>query len=646
MNRYRFLLGCAVWGAATSALPAGWMPVARAQAPAMRPPQSLLEVNDATDKLLQPTVPQVAVSRSQDAAAPGYVVTVQPGTANYPGINIKPSTGSWDASQFGHIEAHVTNVGTKVSTVVLRVDNAGKWQDNPWNTESIRLQPGQSGVITVIFGYAYGHQPNFALNPAAIVNMNMFAQKADYEQAFRIDSLAAAGQQGEKPEVKPDLVRIPSTKGFLLGGGASVDVTKQFTARGAQPLFGTDQTLKITFPGKVKDPSLLFKPPVGRWTLADALQVRLKVHNDGNDSLTPRVRLETNGGPSPWVSTTIAAGADGELVIPFLPAVPHNPDDKSTENHIASNAVQGIAIATDQADVDRVLLVKSIVADVPEFQMPDWVGKRPPVAGDWEQTLNEEFNGNTIDSSLWSVTGANYYDKRTHWTKDDVISVDGQLTLRYEKKTGNQNDDPKETSTPYAAGYLASYDKWAQRYGYFEARMKFPAAPGLWPAFWLMPDRGREAGIWWKRNDTKNGGMEFDIAEHLTGWGPYRYNIAMHWDGYQKEHKSTGSDKIYVQPDKDGYITAGLLWLPGSVTYYCNGRELLRWENERVANVPSSFLFSLPSGGWDNLPLDDAKLPADWKIDYVRVWQRKDLVNPGDGKKPPLPPDAKPEGGQ
>ena len=126
-----------------------------------------------------------------------------------------------------------------------------------------------------------------------------------------------------------------------------------------------------------------------------------------------------------------------------------------------------------------------------------------------------------------------------------------------------------------------------QRYGYFEARVKLPTAPGLWPTFWLMPDRGAAAGPQWKRQDTGNGGMEFDIMEHLTRWGPYRYNIALHWDGYGKEHKAVGSATNYVQADKDGFITSGLLWTPGSAVFYCNGRELWRWEDPRVSNVPS-----------------------------------------------------------
>ncbi len=105
----------------------------------------------------------------------------------------------------------------------------------------------------------------------------------------------------------------------------------------------------------------------------------------------------------------------------------------------------------------------------------------------------------------------------------------------------------------------------------------------------------------------------------------------MHWDGYVADHKSTGSDKIYVQPDKDGYITTGLLWTPGSAIYYCNGKEVLHYENDRVSSVPSYIILDMVSGGWDNPPLEIEKLPADFIIDYVRVWQRKDLASPVDG---------------
>jgi beta-glucanase (GH16 family) len=96
--------------------------------------------------------------------------------------------------------------------------------------------------------------------------------------------------------------------------------------------------------------------------------------------------------------------------------------------------------------------------------------------------------------------------------------------------------------------------------------------------------------------------------------------------GYEKAHKQTGSECVYVQPDKDGWITSGLLWTPGSAIYYCNGREVLRSEDPRISSVPADLIFTFPCGGWDNNALDDAKLPADFTIDYVRCRQRKDLA--------------------
>ena len=525
----------------------------------------LLDTN-STDRIA-PTSEQVTVT-------PGIAVTIRPGKEGYPGIKLAPKDGTWDLSAFGHVEARVVNTGAKPISISLRVDNSGDWQDGPWNTESVYLKPGNAGTITTIFGYSYGRQPGYALKPAAVTGMLIFATKSDAEQSFRLESLAAAGPAGEKLPVNPDSIRTKPKDGVLTG---------------------TSPT---------------FKPEIGRWDLRDYLEVRVNVRNNGETNVTPRVRLESNGGPTDWITAAapLAPGAAQEFVIPFA-------------GKFVNDAVFALAV------LPASLVIESGKAAVPaQPELPAWLGQRPPVEGDWIKTFDDEFDGNAIDESKWNVYGPNYWDKTSHWSKDNVIVGGGVVRLRYEKKTGFQNDDPKQKRSAYASGFLETYGKWTQRYGYFEARMKLPTAPGLWPSFWMMPDRGAALGEQWKRQDTANGGMEFDIMEHLTRWGPFRYNIAMHHDGYGKQHKMIGSDKVYVQPDKDGFLTCGLLWTPGSAVYYCNGREVYRWENPRISNVASDMMFTLPMGGWDNNRLDDAQLPADFIIDYVRVWQRKDLA--------------------
>ncbi len=287
-----------------------------------------------------------------------------------------------------------------------------------------------------------------------------------------------------------------------------------------------------------------------------------------------------------------------------------------------------MVIAVPAGTTPRTLLIESITAGLPPAPvLPEWLGKRPPVPGDWTLTFEDNFDGTSPDAAKWNVQGPNYWDKVSAFSKDNVAVKDGLMKIRYEKRTTHHNDDPKEKEFAYTVGFLTGFDRWAQRYGYFEARTKLPTAPGLWPAFWLMPDRGASGAEAWKRSTTEDGGMEFDIVEHLTRWGPYRYNIAMHWDGYGDKHKAIGTSSIYIQPDLDGFVTTGLLWLPGQAVYYFNGTEVARWEHNAIAKVPCHMMFTLPQGGWDNNAIDDKLLPDVFTADYVRVWQRRDLAS-------------------
>ncbi|MEO1088664.1 MAG: glycoside hydrolase family 16 protein [Acidobacteriota bacterium] len=294
-----------------------------------------------------------------------------------------------------------------------------------------------------------------------------------------------------------------------------------------------------------------------------------------------------------------------------------------------------LMVEAEPRGVDRSIRVDKITASLPPREpKPDWLGKAPPVPGDWSLTFEENFDGSQIDDKTWNIYTSNFWDKRSHFSKRNVIlgedSGNGVVKLRFERRTGHHNDDPSGKVTNYATGFLDTYGKWVQRYGYFESRMKLPEAPGMWPAFWLMPDRGVEAGPQWKRADTGNGGMEFDIMEFLSRWGKNRHTTAFHWDGYGKNHKATGA-AVYLRPDEEGYITSGLLWLPGLAVIYANGKEVARWDTPRISDVQSYIKYTAVSGGWDNDPIDDAQLPADFVIDYVRVWQRADLASDVDG---------------
>ena len=594
--------------------------------------------------------------------ADGITVNITGGPAGYPGIVLKSEAGTpWDLTPWGHVEAKITNLGTEKLSMGMRVDNLN--DGNSCNGEILSLNPGESKVIKVIFGYAYGKK-GFELNPGSVIQVLFMANgKKDTPRSFRIEDVQASGSAGEQPPFDPSTFRAKPENGAILGGGAKMDAAKQIVAKGgSKAAIGPDGSLQIDFVGGPQDEQVLIQPAVGSWDLTDQFQVQVKLKNTGKSPVTPKVRVESKGGTSDTIAATapIPPGGEGEVTVPFTavisPVIPNDPKQEvfgpgswaeqnwgpqpGTGTKFTSDWAKGVTILSDKTPGAKSLVVTSVTACVPEpAKLPDWLGKKPPVDGDWVQTFDEEFDKDSIDLTKWNIYTNNYWDKRTHFSKDNAIVKDGMLALHYEKKSGYQNDDPNDTKTvgktDYACGFADTFGKWRQLYGYFEARVKLPKAPGLWPAFWTMPDRGPETrGDAGSRASTKNGGMEHDILEFLSGWGPFRYNTAFHWDGYGKEHKSAGTPCNYVLPDKDGFITTGVYWIPGLAVYYAQGKEILRWESPRVCSMPSYIMFNMVSGGWDNQPLEDAKLPDDFVIDYVRVWQRKDLATPLDGPIP------------
>ncbi len=602
-------------------------------------PAEPLILLSASGAAQQATPSSAQVTTKPPAQGQGVLeVTITPGKESYPGINIKPPAATWDLSKFGHVEARVTNTGAKAVQLSLRIDCDDDPSRNPWNAEFESIASGQTKTVRVRFGYSFGKR-GYKLNPARASRILVYGGKSTVEQSFRIESVAAGGQPGEKPIRPPGPVLSVPKDGVLLGAGVTIDLAKQIEAKGGVTA-EVAEGLRITFAdGAKEDAAVRIKPPAGRWDLRAYTQVTVRAKNIGTAPLTLRARLESQPGSNEWIASPnpIAPGAVGEIVLPFAGSSLWTGVSKSGPQ-FASEQTTAIAIAAAGSTKARSLMIESIRAARPIAKTPDWLGKRPPVEGKWAQTLDENFDGPAIDKSRWAVVGENYYDSSSHFSPGNAFIENGMAHLRFEAKRGRQNDDPKRPETDYATGFLTGHGKWTQRYGYFESRMKLPAAQGLWPAFWMMPDRGAGAA---NRGTTSKGGMEFDIMEYLSRYGPNRYNIAMHWDDYGKDHKSTGTENIYAAPDADGFITAGMLWEPGKLTFYCNGTKVAEWENPRVANVPAFIMYTFPSGGWggNERAEDDAGLPADFVIDWVRAWQRDDLaaLPPADPAAPAAP---------
>ncbi len=111
----------------------------------------------------------------------------------------------------------------------------------------------------------------------------------------------------------------------------------------------------------------------------------------------------------------------------------------------------------------------------------------PPITGNWELTFEENFNGTTLNPQKWRVG--------QHWLGFNGIAANsgsqikvrnGNLEIKAEKKHLLYAGENLE----YVSGEITTFQRFKQKYGYFEARIKYDVVRGAWPAFWTMPDRG------------------------------------------------------------------------------------------------------------------------------------------------------------
>jgi beta-glucanase (GH16 family) len=598
------------------------------------------------EQLAEPSHPQITVTRA--ASGEGLDVAIQSGPAAFPGVSFTSPLVVYDLSGTGYVEARLTNTGSQIISATLRLDNAG---GKGSCAGVVYLKPGESGTARAY--YASPSKGSDPVNPAQISRILLFVGKNEkVARSFRIESILAGGNPGDRAPTNPDLVRTKPKAGILFGTAVPFDGEKQLVARaGAKAEAAADKPLDIAFTGQPAQ-NILVRPVRGFWDLGSFLQVTVRVKNTGSAPAALSVQLTSRGGVSDFglPDKPIAPGATADLVIPFIPKTPFeilsDPEQEQLEHkkswgvketpgaRFTSHQTTGVILQPVNHAKPSTFQIVAINAGMPApVPPPAWLGQRPPVAGDWVKTFEDNFDGPALNTEVWNVYAANWWDKRVGFSKDNVLLGDGFARLRIEKRAGHHNDDPNERATEFATGWLDSYGKWTQRYGYYEVRVKMPAVPSMFPAFWLMPERGPSSWPKHQRTDTKDGGMEFDVFEGQSMWGPYRTTFGTHWDSYVKYHKSAGTSMHYNLPDKDGFLTIGMLWTPGHVSVYSQGRKGGSWDSPRVGSVQSYLIFDLLPGGFEYDPLDPATLPADLVIDYVRVWQRKDLATSDDGPK-------------
>jgi beta-glucanase (GH16 family) len=241
----------------------------------------------------------------------------------------------------------------------------------------------------------------------------------------------------------------------------------------------------------------------------------------------------------------------------------------------------------------------------------------PPAApAGWRLSWADEFDGDRLDAKKWQAkddTKVDYDLACITADNDNVFVSDGMVTLRARK----EKETCGSTTRDYSTSYLTTQGRASFTYGRFEMRAKTPTGPadstGLWPAFWLRPDDG--------------GVGEIDVVE-LPGGAKYHQAATQ---AIFLDYTPVKQDNRHPFPTgypADGFHTYTTEWEPGVLRWYIDGK--LVWQRDRTTTPWFDKAFSRPFhlrlnfqvGGWLGNPDAATRFPADYQVDYVRVWKR------------------------
>lgn len=235
----------------------------------------------------------------------------------------------------------------------------------------------------------------------------------------------------------------------------------------------------------------------------------------------------------------------------------------------------------------------------------------------WELVWQDEFDTpGAPDAAKWTFDlghgpnndGWGNAELQAYTNKaENVIVIDGNLKITA-IKNGNT----------FTSARINTKGLFEQAYGRFEARIKLPYGPGIWPAFWML---GNDINF----NGWPNCG-EIDIME-ARGQQPSIINGSVHGPGYSGGKAITASYGFQnARFDTDFHIFA-VEWTESRIDFYVDDilyNKIIpdKITGKWVFDHPCFIILNVAVGGnYVGWPTESTPFPQTMYIDYVRVYK-------------------------
>lgn len=246
-------------------------------------------------------------------------------------------------------------------------------------------------------------------------------------------------------------------------------------------------------------------------------------------------------------------------------------------------------------------------------------------SGNFELVWSDEFDYIGLpDSKKWSYdTGGN----ASGWGNNELQHYTSGRLKNSEVKSGflyihaiKEDFEGKK----YTSARLITKDKGDWLYGRMEIKAKLPDGRGMWPAIWMLPTD------WAYGNWPASG--EIDIMENV-GYDPWVIVASAHTQSYYHSIGTQKSDKMTVGDCYTNFHVYALEWEASEYRVYVDDQLYFTFENEGTGYKEWPFdkrfhlLLNVAVGGnWGGAKgIDDTIFPRTMTVDYVRVYQRKDI---------------------
>jgi beta-glucanase (GH16 family) len=236
----------------------------------------------------------------------------------------------------------------------------------------------------------------------------------------------------------------------------------------------------------------------------------------------------------------------------------------------------------------------------------------------WQITWSDEFNGlagQSPDASKWTFDLGTGQDG---WGNSELQSYTNSPANISLDDEGNLVITAINEGNRFTSARIKTQGLFAQQYGRFEARIKTPYGPGIWPAFWMLGEN-IETEPW-------PACGEIDIME-LRGQEPHIIHGTLHGPGYSGGNPVTGSYALVNDRFDNDFHLFAIEWDKDKIDFFVDDYLYQRIER---SNVPGEWVYDQPffilinlavGGNYVGFPTAQTPFPQKMYIDYVRVYQ-------------------------